>query len=442
MIGRVIHERYRIQSLVAVGGQARVYKAVQSGLGRTVAVKFLAVDPVRQVPDRQLERFMLEAARASRLTSPTTITIFDYGRTDDGFHFVVTEDVEGITLARCLERDGRLPILPAATIVGQVCLSLREAHAAGVVHGNIEPGNIVLVDGHQDQVKVLGFGIARPSGDAGDGDRESTSSRNELGAPEYMAPESIDGRADIRADIYSVGAVLYRSLTGRAPFTGKTATRTLLKATRDPVPAIDPHLGVPHAIEQVVMACLEKDRERRPRSIEDVLYALQVGVLEMHSAARRDPAPAPIHAMIEPAAEELIAAVQPPDGETSPAPGWSARATVKLLVAGAAMFSVGAAIALFVRFSLSDRDAVDPAPPAARPERVAPAAGSTAHAPAPPASPDPAPAANTEVSPPSEAEADDEDEPRRQRDSVRKRRSDRSSRSREHVPEGYKESPY
>ncbi len=444
MIGRVIHERYRIQSLVAAGGQGRIYKAVQSGLGRTVIVKVLPVDPGRPVHDRQLERFMLEAARASRLTSPTTVPIFDYGRTDDGHHFVVMEDVEGITLARYLEREGRLSILPAVTIAGQVCLSLREAHALGVVHGNVEPNNIVLVNGYPNQVKVLDFGIIRPSG-ADDGDRELTSSRNELGAPEYMAPETIDGRADSRADIYSVGAVLYRSLTGRVPFRGKSATRTLLKATHDPVPAIDPHLGVPRAIEQVVMACLEKAPERRPRSVEDVLYALQVGVIEMHSAAHGNPPPAThIHAAIEPAVEGVIAADEPSAGAATPAPGWSTRATVKLLAAAVVLFAVGAAVSLIIRFSLSDENVVRPAPPPAQPERVAPAAGSTARPPEPPAAPTPAPAVNAEAPPPSElkTEGDDEDGRRRHRDTVRKRKQDRSSRSREPVPEGYKESPY
>ncbi len=441
LIGRVIHDRYRVQSLVAVSEQWRVYRAEQSVLGRTVTIKVLSGDAARPPHDRQLlERFMLQAARASRLTSPTTIAIFDYGRTDDGHHFVVMEDIEGVTLARCLEREGRLSILPAVTIVGQLCLSLREAHAVGVVHRNIEPVNIVLVDGHYDQIKVLDFGLA--------------ASRSGLGTPGYTAPESLDGHADSRADIYAVGAVLYRSLSGRLPFNGKSATSTLLRAARDPAPAIDPHIGVPRAIEQIVMACLDSDPERRP-SIEDVLYALQVGVLELHGAVHDDAEPAPIHAEMEPAAEEAISPVPPSAEAPTPATGWSARSVVKLLVAAAVLFAVGAAVSLTVRFALSDRDAVDPAPPAARPERVAPAATVQAPAtpsPAPAAVPDaatapvgdPAPADARSSTVPEEA---DEEGRRRQRGAGRKRapssdRPDRSRDPKDPVPEGYKESPY
>jgi eukaryotic-like serine/threonine-protein kinase len=440
-IGRVIHDRYRVQSLVAVGEQWRVYRAVQSVLGRTVTIKVLSGDPTRPPHDRQLlERFMLQAARASRLTSPTTIAIFDYGRTDDGHHFIVMEDVEGVTLAGCLEREGRLSILPAVTIVGQVCLSLREAHAVGVVHRNVEPGNIVLVDGHYDQIKVLDFGLG--------------ASRSGLGTPGYMAPEALDGHADSRADIYAVGAVLYRSLCGRLPFNGTSATSTLLMAARERAPAIDPHIGVPRAIDQIVMACLDSDPERRP-SIEDVLYGLQVGVLELHGAVHDAQEPASIHAEMEPVAEQAIAAVPPAAGAPAPATGWSARSVVKLLVAAAVLFSVGAALSLAVRFALSDRDAVDPAPPAARSERSAPAATVQAPAtpsPAPAAVPDaatapvdgPAPADARSSTAPEEA---DEEGRRRQRGAGRKRapsadRPDRSRDPRDPVPEGYKESPY
>jgi serine/threonine-protein kinase len=430
LIGRIIHDRYRIQSLVSVGEHGRFYRAEQPALARTVAIEVLALDPARQARDRQLlERFMLGASRASRLTSPTTIAIVDYGRTDDGLHFVVTEDVDGITLARCLEREGRLSILPALTIVGQLCLSLREAHALGLVHGSIEPGRIVLVDGQHDQIKVLGFGVASA-----------------------LATDADD---DSRADIHAVGAVLYRSLTGRDPIGDKAATRTLLESTRDPVPAIDPRIGVPRAIEEVVMACLDGDRERRPRSIEDVLYALQVGVLELRRAPQLDPAPAAhLHAPAEPADDGAFAAVESSAVASPPARVWSARAVVMALVAAAALFAVGAAVSLIVRLVLSERDAEQgvggPARPAARAEEVAPAARSTA--PAPPASTASASAVepDTEASPASEEEH--EEGRRRQRGAVRRRTSrdgrapaaapSSPGRKRDPVPQGYKKSPY
>ena len=295
LIGKIIDGRYRIQSLLAVGGMGRVYKAEQSGLGRTVAIKVLAVNPNRQQSDPQFrERFALEAATASRLTSPNTITIFHHGRTDDDVYYIVMEYVEGVTLGKLLKREGRLSVARAVNILSQVCLSLREAHARGIVHRDIKPSNIMLINGDYDQVKVLDFGIAKQIvRDVDEAEQELTNSRSYIGTPEYMAPEYFDGVVEPRSDIYSLGVVLYLSVTGRLPFKGKTATQTILMAMHDPVPTIDPALGVPLGLEDLILACLERDPDCRPPSVSDVLHALQQCLIESDSGLYGKPAAEP-----------------------------------------------------------------------------------------------------------------------------------------------------
>ncbi len=482
MIGRIIADRYRIKSLVAVGGQGRIYKAEQPALGRTVAIKVLSIDPARPSHDPQFrERFVLEAAAASRLTCPNTITVFDYGRTDDDIYYVVTEYVEGVTLADYLKREGRVSIPRAVTILGQVCVSLREAHARRVVHRDIKPSNIMLVNGHWDQIKVLDFGIVKQiARDTEDMDRERTSSRGYLGTPEYMAPESLDGRADHRSDIYSLGVVLYRALTGRLPFKGNTASQTLLMATRDPVPAIDPQLGLPRALEDILMACLQKDPGRRPASIDEVVRGLQTRAVEPASAPPPGPLPLPLPAPPRHTDRPTMPAVMEPMPSvellvaraSAPAPFRSARAIVRALVAGAALFSIGAAASLMLRYWLSDGDVVASTEAPAAPPAITAPAPAAAPAPPPPAPaavpaavPDarpaavgaatPEPVAHTET--PGPAARGQTAGRRPQRGAARDRSAsdapapargeravspDRRAGSEERVPRGYKDSPY
>jgi eukaryotic-like serine/threonine-protein kinase len=395
MIGRIIDGRYRVLSLVAVGGMGRVYKAEQFGLGRTVAIKVLAVNANHQAQDPHFrERFAFEAATASRLTSPNTITIFHYGRTDDDIYYIVMEYVEGITLGRLLKQEGRLSVVRAIAIAGQVCLSLREAHARGIVHRDIKPSNIMLIDGDYDQVKILDFGIARQTIRDADIDQELTSSRAYIGTPEYMAPEYFDGQVDSRSDIYSLGVVLYLLVTGRLPFKGKTATQTILLAMHGPSPAIDPALGVPQTLQELILACLERDPDHRPYSIDEVLHALQLALTETENNAYGTQAPMATDVGFETVGEEQLTATHAfllglaaPEAPARARP----RRLRALVVAGA--LSIGVAGALAIR---SWQRADDPAPAV----RAAPAArqvSPSAARPAPAVAPLPVPA------PPAEA---------------------------------------
>jgi serine/threonine-protein kinase len=413
MIGRVIDGRYRINSLLAIGGMGRVYKAEQSGLGRTVAIKILAVDPSRQSHDPHFrERFALEAATASRLTSPHTITIFHFGRTDDDVYYIVMEYVEGNTLGHVLKRDGRIPIARAIAVARQVCLSLREAHARGIVHRDIKPSNVILVNGDYDQVKVLDFGIAKHVlRESDDWDRELTSSGSYIGTPEYMSPEIIDGKVDARADIYAVGVMLYRAVTGRLPFKGKTATQTILMALRDQAPPIDPSLGVPLSLEELILACLERDPDHRPASVDEVLRGLAISMAEVEEEARLTGQSAlgsdiiPIGDARPPESTGSrrfppgsIAAGPPPPAQPIASP--MARAA-RIIFAGAVVFAVGCvATAFAVRFARSRDPVVAPVAPV-----VAPVAPPVQAVPLPAAAATPAAVASQPGSPPARAEA-------------------------------------
>jgi hypothetical protein len=468
LIGRTIDGRYRIDALVASGGMGRIYRAEQLGLGRTVAVKVLSVDPARQVHDPQFrERFALEAATASRLTSPHTITIFDYGRTDDDIYYIVMEYVEGTTLGHLLRREGRLDYTRAITIVGQICLSLREAHARGIVHRDIKPSNVMLIDGDYDQIKVLDFGIAKQMVRETDAFEELTSSSSYIGTPEYMAPENLDSRIDSRSDIYAVGVVLYLTVTGRLPFKGKTATQTIIMALREQVPPIDPALGLPTELEEIIYACLEKDPERRPASVDDVLRALQSCPIEEMPG---DSVPA-FDIDMEPSGEAAVAA--PPRAPIArqtgvqSAPVARPRRAARVILAGLGLFAVGASGGLILRFALG-RDAAPPSVAPAAAPLVAPLADPAATeaalparaipppevTPYPTAAPDGGSAADPAAASADESEPGESSRARPRRARARSERPPREAPARgartappdkqakPDVPAGYKDSPY
>jgi eukaryotic-like serine/threonine-protein kinase len=409
MIGRIIDGRYRIHSLLAIGGMGRIYKAEQSDLDRTVAIKILSADPARQEHDPHFrQRFALEAATASRLTSPNTITIFHYGRTDDGVYYIIMEYVEGVNLGRFLKRERRLPVNKSVTIASQVCLSLREAHGRGIIHRDIKPTNVMLVNGEYDQVKVLDFGIAkqtvRQPEEAG---QELTASRSLVGTPEYMAPECFEGQWDARSDIYSVGVVLYLALSGYLPFKGKTATETILLAVRETPPPFDPALGVPRPLEELIFRCLEKDPERRPASADELLHALQIVLAEAESGAHDRHA---VEEVDPDEVEETAPADNNPATHIFVGTGPSMKIEIErprgkftMLASAAALFAIGASAALVVRLWQGD-DAPPSAPAAQRPARVQAAAKPVP--PPPKVTPFTAPEADTGGEPASQSKPD------------------------------------
>ncbi len=335
LVGRVFNGRYRVTERVARGGMGKVYKAIQDPLDRIVALKVLDPTFTGEVEHDFHQRFFLEASICARLSHPNTVTIFDYGQTEDNIYYIVMEFLEGRTLHQ--EMKDRPVISPprAIHIAAQVARSVREAHALGVVHRDLKPANIFLIE-HPDEadfVKVLDFGLVKNVLEDQTG---FTKTGIFMGSPGYMAPEQIRGHAlDERADVYALGAILFEMLTGRPPFVRESAMDTILAHLNDDVPrfkSVNQSMEAPKVLEQVVRKCLAKDRNDRFDNMDAMVRALkmvarQTGMnlyLNTDSSANRSwsgnvpapqPPPAPPPSISGPIPTDL-AANQVSDGRT------------------------------------------------------------------------------------------------------------------------------
>jgi serine/threonine-protein kinase len=287
LLGRVLDGKFTLQSVLGRGGMGVVYRAYQRTLERPVALKLLrgfSGDESNEQREAEFQRrFFLEAATAAKLKHPNTITVFDYGSTAvDGekVFYITMELLDGMTLSKVLQMQGPLAPLRTVHIALQICRSLREAHAAGIVHRDLKPGNVMLVknddDDDGDFVKVLDFGLAKTKGGAAAGP-QLTKAGTFLGSPRYVAPEQIEGRVvDRRADIYSLGCVLFRMLTGQVPFDGQQPVEVMYKHLNEPIPPLRRDgLVLPDSLEQLVMRCLAKKADDRPSSMDDVIAELK-----------------------------------------------------------------------------------------------------------------------------------------------------------------------
>jgi eukaryotic-like serine/threonine-protein kinase len=255
--------RYRLAEVIGRGGMSTVYRATDAVLGRTVAVKVLSAALAEDDPV-WVTRFQREARAAASLTHPGVATVYDTG-VEDGMRFIVMEFVRGRSLATILTEEPPVELDRAVEIGAQVADVLSAAHAAGIVHRDVKPGNIMVrPDG---KVKVLDFGIAR----AGDS-TALTQTISVLGTAAYMAPEQASGQpADARSDIYSLGCVLYAMLSGSPPFAGDLAAAVLhqhLHVPPRPLREVAPR--VPAPVEGLVNQMLAKSPDARPRTAREV----------------------------------------------------------------------------------------------------------------------------------------------------------------------------
>jgi serine/threonine protein kinase len=283
LIGRVLDGRYRLVSPIADGGMGRVYLAEQQALDRTVAIKVLRVDEDSGSLDNFRARFFREAKLSSRLSHPNTVRVYDYGKTDDDIYYIVMEYIRGSTLNAILKLEGPMDPLRAIGLALQLCGSLAEAHALGVIHRDLKPDNLMIsrqADG-QESLRVLDFGIARPLLD----NDLPTQSGLLYGSPGYMSPEQILGHElTVRSDLYSVGAILFRTLTGRRPFTQEKSTLLLAQHLHSEPPTfsdINPRLTLPQSLEWVVRQCLKKDPAERFSSVAELAWALRICSMEL-----------------------------------------------------------------------------------------------------------------------------------------------------------------
>jgi beta-lactam-binding protein with PASTA domain/tRNA A-37 threonylcarbamoyl transferase component Bud32 len=251
--------RYRVERELGRGGMAKVYKGEDTVLGRTVAIKVLA--PQYADDDSFVHRFRREAQAAARISNQTIVSVFDTG-SDDGVHFIVMEYIEGRTLADYVTGGGRIMPERAIDIAIDVCRALEAAHAQGVIHRDIKPGNIML-DRNGD-VKVTDFGIARVVATAD----TVAQTAAVLGTASYLSPEQAQGQpVDGRSDIYSLGCVIFEMVTGRAPFLGDSPVAVASKhVLEQPTPPSQLNNDVSPDLDAVILRALAKNPSNRYQS--------------------------------------------------------------------------------------------------------------------------------------------------------------------------------
>jgi serine/threonine-protein kinase len=265
--GERIGNRYELIRQLAKGGMAAVWEAEDTILARPVAVKILL--PHLAADEQFVERFRREAVAAARLSHPHIVAIYDTCATDD-CEAIVMELVRGRTLRAALDEIGALPVRQAVDIATQVADALHHAHVNGLIHRDVKPGNILLSD--DGRVLVTDFGIAK----AAEAASELTEVGLIVGTAKYLAPEQVQGQPlDARADVYSLGIVLYEMLTGRVPFAGENSTSTALaRVTTTPLRPRQIRAGIPRAVEDVVMKAMAVRREERYQSAAELRAAL------------------------------------------------------------------------------------------------------------------------------------------------------------------------
>ena len=282
--------QYTLRRKLGAGGMGEVWLAEHGLLRRPCAVKF--VRPELAASPAAAARFAREVQAVTGLSHVNTVRVYDYGRADDGSFYLVMEYLDGPTLEELVRAEGPLPPARAVHLLRQVCGALAEAHAAGLVHRDIKPGNVIVatLGGRPDVAKLLDFGLVQDLSAEADG--RLTRTGTVLGTPAYMSPEQAAGESavDARGDIYSLGAVAFFALTGRPPFQGKTVGQLLAAHRSEPPPSLtDLRPDVPADLAAVVARCLAKDPADRYPSAADLDRALGLcsGGLEWEADLRR-----------------------------------------------------------------------------------------------------------------------------------------------------------
>ncbi len=288
LIGRTLPGGFGILELIGVGGMGRVYRAEQTTLGRTVAVKI--VHPHLAGEENAVARFITEARAASRLNHPNSVAVIDFGKTPDGQLYLVMEYLRGKDLARVAYEEGPLPFRRIVDVLRQTLAALAEAHHFDIIHRDLKPENIILepVRGGGDFVKVVDFGLAKMQVEKSQ--PSITSPGIVCGTPEYMSPEQGRGDPlDPRSDLYAVGVILYQLITGRLPFEAESPTQVVLmhlsKAPPDPM-TVAPERMIPKPLVAITMKSLAKEASDRFQNAEQFALALADAMAAIEAAAR------------------------------------------------------------------------------------------------------------------------------------------------------------
>ena len=269
--GRLIGERYEIISLVGSGGMADVYKAMDTRLGRQVAIKVLKEE---YSSDKNfVSKFRAEAQAAAVLSHPNIVNVYDVGE-DEGLHYIVMELVEGITLKKFIERKGKLELKEAVGIAIQIAQGMEAAHANHIIHRDIKPQNIII--SKEGKVKVTDFGIAKAA------TSNTIAAGQAVGSVHYISPEQArGGYSDEKSDIYSLGVTLYEMISGKMPFAAdNTVSVALLHINEEAVPLRELDPEVPASIEKIVQKCMQKKPERRYLTATELIADLKKAIAE------------------------------------------------------------------------------------------------------------------------------------------------------------------
>ncbi|MRG94486.1 serine/threonine-protein kinase [Polyangium spumosum] len=276
LVGRDVG-KYKVLRLIARGGMGSVYEALNTSIGKRVAMKF--VDPELARNDDAVLRFQREAAAASAVESAHIVTIFDSGSTDDGQPFIVMELLRGEDLGHRIKRLGRLDLEPALDVVAQLLRGLCRAHEAGIVHRDLKPDNVFLAarDDETDFVKILDFGISKVRRTGGVPEKTITRQGTVLGTPFYMSPEQSQALPDVdeRTDLWSVGAILYECLSGRPPHEGQSYEQVIVNICTKAAPDVRTwNPEVPESVARFLGKALKRNRDKRFANAREMLEAL------------------------------------------------------------------------------------------------------------------------------------------------------------------------
>jgi serine/threonine-protein kinase len=317
LLGKTVAEKYVVLELIGEGAMGSIYRAEQVALGKTVCIKVLHPHLTGDVT--LSKRFHREARAASRIKHPNAINIIDFGTASEGTHYIAMDFIDGMDLAHLLKKEFPLHPTRIIHITDQICSALDEAHAQGIVHRDLKPENIMVEDRrHQkDFVTVLDFGIAKIR----DPGRESPDTFHTMagivcGTPEYMSPEQARGEVlDARADIYSLGIILYQLATGKLPFTGDTPIGVVTKhLTVEPAAPRQVNPQVHAGLEQVILRLIAKDKNIRPANCLEVKNLLKEVRRQIE---REDDSLTGTAPMARPSPEELARMAEAPKSPTA-----------------------------------------------------------------------------------------------------------------------------
>ena len=371
--GAVVKEKYRILGKIGQGDMSTVYNALHLRLDEVRALKVMDAELARDPLFRK--RFEQEALLTRKLQHPNVLRVDDIDETEDGRPFMVMEAVEGPSVKKVIQEEGPLPAKRVCSIARQVASALAAAHELGMIHRDIKPDNIVLIQTPSgERAKVLEFGMAKLK-EARVGDKAGmltlSGALAVIGTPQYMSPELAQGKRgdelDGRSDIYSLGIVMYEMLTGALPFKSGTVMNMVfahVQTPPKPIGEVRPDLAIPEPVAALVMKCLEKNRDARPASAKALMEELeQAGGLQLEQPTAAEPAPrpeappAPAGPARTPSPPPVTSEPQPPPPSVSEvplrptsdvSPAFAQRPAATRAAAGAKRSHRGAVVAIIV----------------------------------------------------------------------------------------------